>query len=89
MPERKPVAALDAAGFERGLDRGVDRFGSLRFAAGLATALTPARATVRAIALKACLNERWTDLPNSGLNERRAINRAAARCYVCTAESCA
>ena len=75
MPERKTVAALADAG----LGRGVDRVAGLRFAAGLRIALTPARATVRAIAPKACLIERWTDRLNSGLSERRAINAPAAK----------
>ena len=75
MPERKTVAVLEDAG----LDRGVDRVAGLRFAAGLRIALTPARATVRAIAPKACLSERWTDRLNSGLSERRAISATAAK----------
>ena len=75
MPERKTVAALEDAG----LDRGVDRVAGLRFAAGLRIALTPARATVRAIAPKARVNERWTDRLNSGLSERRAISAPAAK----------
>ena len=75
MPERKTVAALADAG----LDRGLDRVAGLRFAAGLRIALTPARATVRAIAPKACLSERWTDRLNSGLSERRAISATAAK----------
>ena len=53
MPERNSVAALEAAGLDRGVVRGVDRAAGLRFVAGLAIALTPARATVRAIAPKA------------------------------------
>ena len=83
MPERKTVAALADAGLDRGLDRGwdrgLDRVAGLRFAAGLRIALTPARATVRAIAPKARVNERWTDRLNSGLSERRAISTTTAK----------
>ena len=75
MPERKTVAASENAG----LDRGVDRVAGLRFAAGLRIALTPARATVRALAPKACESERWTDRLKSGLSERRAINATSAK----------
>ena len=78
MPERKTVGAL-AALADAGLERGVDRVAGLRFAAGLRIALTPARATVRAIAPKACVSERWTDRLNSGLSERRAISATAAK----------
>ena len=74
MPERKTVAAL--------ADAGLDRVAGLRFAAGLRIALTPARATVRAIAPKACLSERWTDRLNSGLSERRAISATAAKILI-------
>ena len=83
MPERNSVAALEAAG----LDRGVDRVAGLRLAAGLAIALTPARATVRAIAPKARVNERWTDRLNSGLSERRAISATPASNNTRAAES--
>ena len=89
MPERNSVAALEAAGLDRGVVRGVDRAAGLRFVAGLAIALTPARATVRAIAPKARVNERWTDRLNSGLSERRAINRTPASNNTRAAESCA
>ena len=75
MPECKTAAALEDAS----LDRGLDRVAGLRFAAGLRIALTPARATVRAIAPKARVNERWTDRLNSGLSERRAISTTAAK----------
>ena len=89
MPERKTVAALEDAGLDRGVDRGVDRVAGLRFAAGLRIALTPARATVRAIAPKACVNERWTDRLKSGLSERRAISATAASSHTRAAKSCA
>ena len=72
------MAAL-AALADTGLDRVLDRVAGLRLAAGLAIALTPARATVRAMAPKARVNERWTDRLNSGLSERRAISATAAK----------
>ena len=68
-----------AALADAGLDRGLDRVAGLRFAAGLRIALTPARTTVRAIAPKACVSERWMDRLNSGLSERRAISATAAK----------
>ena len=74
MPERNRSTAPDAAG----LDRGLDGVAGLGLAAGLRIALTPSRATVRAIAPKARMKERWTDRLTSGPSERRAISATAA-----------
>ena len=86
MPERNRSESPDDAGLDRGLDGVLDGVEGLRLATGLRIALTLSRATVRAIAPKARVKERWTDRLNSGLSELRAINATDASCRARAAE---